>query len=226
MFSDGIGGASQRKVLVVEDDRDHAELIFLALEKNGVGRALITHCSTLAEAQTALDDPMVALVLLDYRLGDETSQSFLAGMRRAGDPRAVVVVTASGDEYVAFDSVTWGADDYIAKRDLDARLPDLLTRYRAWTRDREVERLERIAIASRFRKLTEREQEVLELILQGMLNKEIAHALCRSENTIKIHRAAIMRKMEAKTAADLVRLVLEARHASRSRLEADGHEMV
>jgi FixJ family two-component response regulator len=67
------------------------------------------------------------------------------------------------------------------------------------------ERAERVSLAARLATLTPREREVLDLVVRGLLNKQIAAALGASEKTIKIHRGRVMAKMKAPSVADLVR---------------------
>jgi FixJ family two-component response regulator len=98
-----------------------------------------------------------------------------------------------------------GAVDFFAKPFNDE---DLLNAIReAIERDRigRAERAERASAAGRFQTLTPREREVMELVVQGLLNKQIAAALGVSEKTIKIHRSRVMEKMKVLSVAELVR---------------------
>lgn len=203
--------ADKASVLVVDDDPDHVELLLLALEEVPGFELEPICCSCLDQAFAAMDDPSIRLVLIDYRLGGNTCESFVAKMRQTGDPRPVVVVTGQGDEYIAVDLMRQGADGYLAKRDLRTRLPQVLEQIHDHYTRKQVRNTTHLETAERLRTLTDREIQIVDLIVDGFLNKEIARKLHRSEHTIKLHRAAIMRKMNAHTAGDLVRIVLSAR---------------
>ncbi len=196
-------------ILLVEDDPDHADLFRRCLaDIDGQAWTLI-HCHGLVAAQQGLSNPHVKMVFLDYRLGADTGLEFLRQMRADNDHRPVVVLTGQGSEYVAVDMMRAGADDYVVKSDLDVTLLEQVI-------DRAIKKLDQVQqaqaehaqIAQRFGLLTPREKEVLALIVEGKTNKQISQVLHRSENTIKIHRARIMHKTQAHTAADLTRMAM------------------
>lgn len=100
-----------------------------------------------------------------------------------------------------------GADEFLTKPYRDQDLLDAI--YIALERDRvRREGGSRVTeLQQRFNSLTLREQEVISLVVSGMLNKEIAWQLGTAENTVKVHRSRAMNKMQARSIADLVRMV-------------------
>lgn len=197
------------RILAVEDNADHAGILRFHLSRTPQVRFDFVHAATATAARRALGESDFDLVFLDYQLGGSTGLDLLHEIRARGVDCPVVVVTSQGDEYVAVDMIRHGADDYIVKQDLG---PDILAR----TLTRLGKRLEKSGSASRRRldssgamaTLTTREREVLALIVSGKTNRAIAAELWRSEKTIKVHRANIMRKMGASNAAELVRMAM------------------
>ena len=117
----------------------------------------------------------------------------------------IIYITGHGDIPSSVKAMKAGAVDFFCKPFNDE---DLLQAIReAIQRDHHVriDRAEKDAVAKRMATLTPREREVLELVVCGMLNKQIAAALGASEKTIKIHRGRVMDKMKVQSVADLVR---------------------
>ena len=198
-------------VMLVEDDADHADLFRRCLEAINVPGLSLVHCRDLDQAQRELARPDVKVIFLDYRIGIDTGLEFLRQMREAQDHRPVVVLTGQGNEYVAADMTRAGADDYIVKSDLEPMILEQVLRQAMDKVEKALKVQSQYAQAvNHLQQLTPREREVLNLIVEGKTNRQISQILHRSENTIKIHRSRIMRKMQANTAADLVRKVLSA----------------
>jgi FixJ family two-component response regulator len=122
----------------------------------------------------------------------------------------IVFLTGQGDIPASVQAMKHGAADFLTKPVDDAELIRAIQE--ALTRDRTVrrERGEQQRIAKRLETLTERERQVLEQIVAGRLNKQIAAELGAAEKTIKFHRANLMRKMGVRVVADLVKLAERA----------------
>ena len=196
-------------ILLVEDDPDHAELVKRCLESVEGLRFELIHCRDAQQAREDLKRSDISLVFLDYQLGLDTGLDLLREMRTGGDLRPVIILTGQGNEYIAVETVRAGADDYLVKSDLATEAIKTVIG-KALARRDAVQRgnAERIKIRENLSRLTRREREVLEFIVDGKTSREIGQCLHRSEHTIKIHRSRIMRKMGARTPADLVRSVL------------------
>jgi two-component system response regulator TtrR len=130
-----------------------------------------------------------------------------------GSALPVIFVTGHGDVPMAVGALQRGACDFIEK---PFHNEDLLARIqRALTLDCEqaTRRRRTDAIAQRLELLTQREREVMDLVVAGKLNKQIADTLDISMKTVEAHRARVMDKMGARTLAELVRVVMEATKA-------------
>jgi FixJ family two-component response regulator len=121
----------------------------------------------------------------------------------------IIIVTGHAEVPIAVRAMKAGAVDFIEKPFSDQVLLDCIRR--ALQRDSESrgDQLRREAIAVRIRTLTPRETEVMEKVVEGNSNKMIAAQLGVSRKTVEAHRAGVMKKMEAQSVADLVRMVTE-----------------
>jgi RNA polymerase sigma factor (sigma-70 family) len=123
----------------------------------------------------------------------------------------IVFMTAHGDVPMAVTAMKAGAVDFIQKPFRDQDMIDRIQN--ALAKDNEVrsESEGRSEVQERLERLTPREREVLDLIVEGKPNKGIAFDLGVSERTVEIHRSRVMRKMEADSLSQLVQMVLRAR---------------
>lgn len=150
-------------------------------------------------------------LVLDYRMPEMDGVEVLRQLRQRGDMVPAILISAHADVPSAVSAMKLGAADVVEKPFDGNNLLELvrlaLQRHQVQLqRDAEGRELE-----SRRRRLTPREGQVLELIVSGLLNKQIAAHLGLSEKTVEIHRARVMRKMEAGNSADLVRMVVSRR---------------
>jgi RNA polymerase sigma factor (sigma-70 family) len=124
----------------------------------------------------------------------------------AGYSMPVIFLTGHGDIPMSVRAMKAGAVDFIQKPFNDQDLLDAIHRAIGQDTRARQERTEVSEIQRRVDSLTPREREVLALVVQGRLNKQIAYELGLSEKTVKVHRARVMEKMQADSLADLVRL--------------------
>jgi FixJ family two-component response regulator len=147
-----------------------------------------------------------ACVVLDVRMPKMSGLDLQAELAAIGSDLPIIFITGHGDIDMAVKAMKDGAVDFLPKpfddQDLldsvERALVDHQTIRRTNVRRREAE--ERVA------RLTPREREVFERVVQGMLNKQIGFELGTTEKTVKVHRARVMEKMEAESLADLVRI--------------------
>ncbi len=145
-------------------------------------------------------------VIVDVRLPDGNGLDLLNRMSALGMPQPVLVMTGYGDIPMSVRAMKAGAVDFLTKpirdQDLfDAALAAVAVDQRRWAFEEALSDLQRL-----YRSLTAREREVVSLVALGRLNKQIAGDLSLSESTVKTHRRAAMRKLKARTVADLVRM--------------------
>jgi FixJ family two-component response regulator len=192
-------------VYVVDDDEAVRDSLQWLLE----GASYRVASFDSAEAFLAgFDERAIACLVLDVRMpgmsGLELQEELLA--RKVGLP--IIFITGHGDVPMAVSTMKKGAVDFIEKPFDQAKLKRLveqmLTQAREDTARRDRERMNQALLA----KLTAREQQVLERIMAGRLNKQIADDLGISIKTVEAHRANIMDKLKANTVADLMRVAL------------------
>ncbi|MEP3636915.1 MAG: LuxR C-terminal-related transcriptional regulator, partial [Paracoccaceae bacterium] len=118
-----------------------------------------------------------------------------------------VVITAHGDVPVAVKAMRAGAIDFIEKPASEAQLLEAVGMVSGLLFNRQLPTVSKKIIASRLEKLTDRERDVLDHLLMGKLNKEIANELDVSQRTVEGHRSRIREKMHARGVADLIRML-------------------
>ena len=145
-------------------------------------------------------------LVLDVRLPGISGLDFQSQLADLGIHLPVILVTGHGDIPMSVRAMKAGAVDFLPKPFRDQDLLDAVTR--AIERDRKRRETDGGAnlLRARFLTLSPREQQVMLLVTTGKMNKQVAGDLGLSEITVKIHRAAAMRKMGARTLADLVRM--------------------
>lgn len=200
--------ASAPVVFIVDDD-EHVRTALARLIRSA-GHRVETFASAEAFIEDADLEASPACLLLDLQLPD---LSGLALQRRLHECVPVIVISGHGDLDSAIDAMKAGAADFLPKPVHDAVLLDVLERALERARRIFAARAELADIHSRLNQLTPREREVMMLVVEGYLNKQVASELGAAEKTIKIHRARVMEKMKAGSLAELVRLAERARLA-------------
>lgn len=199
-------------VLMIDDNEDDIVLLRERL-------ASLTDADYELSAEVDADNAIAAVkktnpavIFLDYRLSTTTGLEVIRDMRTQGMLQPVIVLTGQGDEYLAAEITRAGANAYLVKDDIaTSRLPETIARVIAEAKQDAPDRAERAETLARMNNLTPREREVLDEIVSGLTNKQIAAKMHRSIETIKVHRAHIMSKIMAESTADLVRRVTNAR---------------
>ena len=146
-------------------------------------------------------------IVIDVRLPDMNGLEFQEQLAQTGVRLPVVMMTGYGDIPMSVRAMKHGAVDFLPKPFRDQDMLDAVLA--AIERDRQVRATDDhlLRLQERFATLSPRQQQVMRLAAAGKMNKQIAGDLGISEITTKIHRGAAMRKMEARTLADLIRMV-------------------
>lgn len=201
----GAGGADTAPMVFVVDDDGTV--------RSGVARLLRAHgmqVTTFASAREFLRCPRPdgpACLILDVRLPGEDGLRVQEALRTAAWRPPIIFLTGYGTVPMCVRAMRAGAVDFLQKPvDDEDLLAAVATALEQDYRTRDGQR-QRAALQQRVATLTPREQEVLGLVTTGLLNKEIAYVLGTCEKTIKAHRANTMRKMQAGSIAELVRMV-------------------
>lgn len=145
-------------------------------------------------------------LVLDIRLPGTSGLIFQQELLATKVQVPVIFITGHGDIPMTVQAMKAGAIDFLPKPFREQELLDAITRALARDRERRAKDAELVALQDRRRKLTPREREVMHLVVQGLQNKHIAKSLGASETTVKVHRGQVMKKMEASTLPDLVRM--------------------
>lgn len=165
-----------------------------------------------------------ACLVLDIRLQDANGLDFQQALLDSDVRVPVIVITGHGDIPMTVRAMKAGAVNFLPKPFADEDI--LAAIVEAVRRDREnrAEAREGEGVRARYGALTPREREVMALVTAGLMNKQVAGRLGLSEITVKIHRGNLMRKMQAQSLADLVRMAeaLGARETSTTRYSPAG----
>jgi FixJ family two-component response regulator len=145
-------------------------------------------------------------LLLDVRLQGISGLEFQAELNRDGVSLPVVFMTGHGDIPMSVRAMKAGALDFLAKPFRDQDLIDAVNAALEVDRGRRQQNQAQHALQACYQSLTPREREIMALAASGLMNKQIAGQVGTSEITVKIHRGNAMRKMHARTFADLVRM--------------------
>jgi len=188
---------------IVDDDASLAKA--LAGLFRSVGIEALTYASAAAFREAGLP-PRPGCIILDVRLPGQSGLDLQADMTRWEETLPVILMTGHGDIPMSVRAMKAGAVDFLTKPFRDQDMLDAALA--AIDRDRlcRLERDELRVLKDRHATLSAREQQILGLVAAGHMNKQIAFALGISEVTVKIHRRAVMDKMCAGSAAELVRM--------------------
>lgn len=198
---------SRSLVYVIDDDESMRRSIKRLLKAHGF------EAETFPSADDFLSLPRTvrpSCLVLDLSLPGMSGIDLQKEMERRKLDLPIVFITGHGDIPKSVEAMKGGAVDFLPKPFSAKALLEAVELAMARARGGEKKRLERAEIDRRVSALTPRELAVMKLVITGMLNKQIASELGTSVKTIKVHRSRVMRKMEAESVADLVRLAEKA----------------
>jgi len=197
----------EQRVFIVDDDE--AVCDSLAMLLRSVGLPVATFDSAHGFLDQLSEDHCGCLVL-DIRMPGMSGMELLQRLRDQGSDLPVIFITGHGDVPMAVEAMKLGALDFLQKPFRDQELLDRIQQALAWDSAQREERAARELLRQRLHELTARERQVLDRLLEGKANKVIAAELELSQRTVEIHRSRVMDKMQVRSIAELVQLVLRA----------------
>jgi FixJ family two-component response regulator len=211
----GAIAAEEPIVFVVDDDPSMREALLSLFRSVGLRVELFGSAPELL--QTELPDVTSCLVL-DIRLPKRSGLDFQAELAKAAIDIPIIFITGHGDVPMSVRAMKAGAVDFLTKPFRDQDLLDAVALALERDRKRREEAKGVADLKGLFETLTPREREVMAWVTAGLMNKQVAAEIGVSEITVKIHRGHVMRKMHAKSLADLVRMA-ELLGVRRTRVE-------
>jgi len=198
---------------IVDDDRGIRDSLSLWLGMRGI------RCLAYGSAESFLASvgpDWRGCVLIDLQLEGIDGLQLQTRLTECGVTMPVIFVTGHGDVGTARDALKAGALDFIEKPVDNARLVELVGAAMAKDAEQAQRHAQAELLAGRLQRLTQREREVMDQVVAGRHNREIAAELGISPRTVEVYKARLMDKLDVRRVADLVKLALEVRPESRN----------
>jgi FixJ family two-component response regulator len=193
--------AGEPIVFVIDDDREMRESLKELFESVGLRVEIFATPAKFLERSPATAP---SCLVLDVRLPLLSGFDLQAELNRRGITIPIIFITGHGDIPMSVTAMKAGAVDFLTKPFREQELLDAVTRALGRDQKRRDEERSNADLHARLASLTPRERETMALVTSGLMNKQVAAKLGITEMTVKIHRGNVMRKMQAKSLADLV----------------------
>ena len=190
-------------VFVVDDDRSVREGLVDLITSVGMKAEAFSSAQEFLRHKRP-DTP--ACLVLDVRLPGPSGLDLQRQLGRSEHPIPVIIITGHGDIPMSVRAMKDGAVEFLTKPFRDQDLLDAIHQALDSDRVAREQRAKAAELRRRYESLTPREREVMQLVVRGLLNKQIASELGASEVTIKMHRGQVMHKMRAESVVELLRM--------------------
>jgi len=193
----------ERVVAVIDDDESVREALSGLFQSVGLVTELY---GSVQEFLDAGQLRRAGCIVLDIRLPGRSGLEFQEALARGGVPLSVVLISGHVDVQMAVRAMKAGAVDVLTKPVREQDLLEAVNRALTADQKRREDAQGDEALRGRYQTLSERERQVFSLVAAGLLNKQIADRVAITEATVKLHRGQVMKKMEANSLPDLVRM--------------------
>jgi FixJ family two-component response regulator len=194
-------------VYLVDDDPDLLKALLRLLQSAGLRATAFTSAQEFLQGHDRLAP---GCLVLDLALPSLSGLQLQRELEQRASPLPIIFLTGHGDIAASVQAMKHGATDFLTKPVDDTELLAAIQEALATDSQRRRIQIERERVAERLADLTERERQVLEHVIAGRLNKQIAADLGMVERTVKFHRGNLMRKTGARSVAELVKLAERA----------------
>lgn len=200
-------------VHIVDDDEAVRDAISLLLESVEIENQTYENAQVFLEIFAKnLGVLAPGCIVLDIRMPGMSGLECQQKLQQLGCKQPIIFITGHGDVPMAVEAIKQGAMEFIQKPFRDQELLDRIQHCLAINAEALEYNFQTQIVSQRLASLTQREKEVLDRVVEGKANKVIATDLNLSQRTIEIHRSNVMEKMQAKSLAQLIKMVIEANH--------------
>ena len=194
-------------IVVIDDDVSVCEALDGLFKSVDLNVACFTSIGNyLATARSSDPD----CIILDVRMPGRSSLEYFEKLAQGGVDTSVIFMSGYADVAMVVRAMKAGATDFLSKPFRDQDMLDAAQAAIIESHKRQLRRRSQTLVAERTKSLTSREREVMEFVVLGRRNRQIALDLGLSEATVKLHRGFVMKKMRAESLADLVRMIGDA----------------
>jgi two-component system response regulator FixJ len=199
--------AQQQLVYIVDDDEAVRDSMGMLLESADLAYRCFSSADSFFDAH---DGSQRGCLVLDIRMPGMTGLELQQKLTQIGSSLPIIFITGHGDVPMAVEAMRQGALDFLRKPVNEENFLQRIVHALDQESGNWHQKLDRDQAQQRIESLTEREREVFLLVAEGLANKVVASQLGISERTVEVHRAQVMKKLDARTLAQLVRIHLQS----------------